>query len=207
MIMRNRLITIILLLLAVSGCASTPKETVVDTDTPPGEEVVQEVSYAPRAVRLFDQGNDTRDNPQEAQVKYLEAVAVDPEMEPAWFNLARLYYANDSYDELSELVNSDAIKSALSARIVNLLATSQRKSGQFNLAAETYQKALQIDENHLASLANLAILTDIYLHNPQAALEWYEKYQSQLDIQGKEDPRVKNWIADVKQRISRQTGS
>ena len=206
--MRNKLITIIVLLTAVGGCASVPKETVTDTTEPSqGAAPVQQATYAPRAVRLFAQGNDARDNPQQAQVKYLEAVAIDPNMEPAWFNLARLYYANDSYDDLNELVNSDDIKPALSARIMNLLATSQRKSGQFNLAAETYQRALQIDENHLASLANLAILTDIYLHNPQAALEWYEKYQTQLDIQGKEDPRVKNWIADVRQRMSRQTGS
>ncbi len=204
--MRNRNVPIILLLLTVLGCASTPKE--------PGAELIGETtsdapqlpSYAAGAVRLFEQANRNREAPEEAEAKYLQAVAIDPSMEPAWFNLARLYYDTAAYSDLSELIENASIQPVLSARLLNLLGTSQRKTGQFMLAAETYQKALQIDATHLASLANYAILLDIYLHNPEAALPWYEEYQNQLQLQGKEDPRVKNWIADVTQRISRGVG-
>ena len=66
-----------------------------------------------------------------------------------------------------------------------------------------YQLALNKDANYLVVLANMAILQDLYLHNLVNAQDYYIQYQQQLVVQGKEDDRVANWLADINRRIAK----
>jgi len=215
----NRRIRLLLIVMLLStfmvGCSVAPKttsDTVIEptesetTDSGNSESVdtipaKPEVVYDIGAVAAFEQANGLRDEPAQALALYQEAIAIDSNMEPAWFNMARMHYDAQDEDKLKGVITEATNKGSVSARMINLLGNLKRQQGLFTEAATYYDQALAIDENHLSSLANKAIIIDIYQHDPAAALPWYEKYQTQLAAQGKDDPRVKNWIADLKQRL------
>ena len=172
-----------------------------DSDRALKTPITPDIVYHIGAVAAFEQANGVRDKPAQALALYREAVVIDSTMEPAWFNMARMHYDAQDEDSLKRVITEATEQASVSARMINLLGNLKRQQGFFSAAVNFYDQALTLDENHLASLANKAIIIDIYQHNPAAALPWYEKYQTQLAEQGKDDPRVKNWIADLKQRI------
>ena len=76
----------------------------------------------------------------------------------------------------------------------------QRERGQFAAARASDEQALQVDPDHAPAHRNLAVVLDLYLADPGAALEHLERYQA---LTGEERP-VTSWIADVKQRAGRR---
>ena len=79
----------------------------------------------------------------------------------------------------------------------NELGMLYRRQGRFDDAKKVYINALSEYPDYLPVIKNLGILCDIYMRDPQCALEQFEKYQ-QYDP---EDKTVKIWIADLKTRI------
>ena len=62
-----------------------------------------------------------------------------------------------------------------------------------------FARALVLDPNYADAERNLAILHDLYLDNPSAALPHFERYQ--LLTQGA-DTQVTAWVAELKARIA-----
>jgi tetratricopeptide (TPR) repeat protein len=79
----------------------------------------------------------------------------------------------------------------------NKLGIGYRQQGQFAKAREAYEQALAADPQYATALLNLAILHDMYLWDPQKALELYERY---LALTPGGDPQVSKWVADLKNR-------
>ena len=86
--------------------------------------------------------------------------------------------------------------------VQNQLGVQQRKAGQFAAAQAAYERALTLDPNYADAERNLAILHDLYLDNPSAALPHFERYQ--LLTQGA-DTQVTAWVAELKARIAAVT--
>jgi Flp pilus assembly protein TadD len=84
----------------------------------------------------------------------------------------------------------------------NQLGVQQRQAGQFADAKAAYERALALDPNFADAERNLAILHDLYLDNPTAALPHFERYQ--LLTQGA-DTQVAAWVAELKARIAAVT--
>ena len=84
----------------------------------------------------------------------------------------------------------------------NLLGLQKRRAGQFADARSAYERALALDPNFADAERNLAILQDLYLDNPTAALPHYERYQ--LLTQGA-DTQVTAWLAELKARLAAVT--
>jgi len=84
----------------------------------------------------------------------------------------------------------------------NQLGVQQRQAGQFADAQAAYERALALDPNYADAERNLAILHDLYLDNPSAALPHFERYQ--LLTQGA-DTQVTAWVAELKARIAAVT--
>ena len=79
----------------------------------------------------------------------------------------------------------------------NELGIIYRKQGRFTDAKKVYITALSEYPDYLPVIKNLGILCDIYMRDPQCALEQFEKYQQQVP----DDKTIKVWIADLKARI------
>jgi tetratricopeptide (TPR) repeat protein len=86
--------------------------------------------------------------------------------------------------------------------VQNQLGVQKRQAGQFADAQAAYERALTLDPNYADAERNLAILYDLYLDNPSAALPRFERYQ--LLTQGA-DTQVTAWVAELKARIAAVT--
>jgi tetratricopeptide (TPR) repeat protein len=72
-----------------------------------------------------------------------------------------------------------------------------RQQGRFEEAEASYLAALEVAEAEAAIHCNLGVLYDLYLGQPQLALQHYHRYR---DLSDGADPRVALWIADLEQR-------
>ncbi len=60
-------------------------------------------------------------------------------------------------------------------------------------------RALELQPDYADAHLNLGILLELYLQQPQAALEHYARYHQ---LEGDQDKRVNLWITDLKRRLS-----
>ena len=74
-----------------------------------------------------------------------------------------------------------------------------RKDGRFADARAIYDKAIARFPGYYPMHRNLGILCDLYLNDPECALEHYEIYSEAKP----EDKQVKLWIADLRARLGR----
>lgn len=87
---------------------------------------------------------------------------------------------------------------------LNQLGLLAREKGEFKQAEDYYRRALSIHPDQPEILRNLAILLDLYQGKLAEALELYKRYQSLLET---EDPKVKDWIFDLKNRLPEASGN
>ena len=81
----------------------------------------------------------------------------------------------------------------------NLYGLLFRKTGRFAEARAIYEKAIERFPEYYPVHRNLGILCDLYLNDPECALEQYEIYSQAMP----EDQQVKLWIADLRARLGR----
>jgi Tfp pilus assembly protein PilF len=74
-----------------------------------------------------------------------------------------------------------------------------RKTGRFAEARAIYEKAITRFPDYYPVHRNLGILCDLYMNDPESALEHYEIYSEAN--QG--DTQVKLWIVDLRARLGR----
>tara|TARA_R110002167_G_scaffold128190_1_gene310211 strand:- start:690 stop:1409 length:720 start_codon:yes stop_codon:yes gene_type:complete len=80
----------------------------------------------------------------------------------------------------------------------NQLGLIERQLGQFGQAEAYYRKALALDSNNAITIKNLAILLDLYRGELAEAFTLYKQYQ---DLVGDSDPKIKDWLYDLKNRL------
>ena len=80
------------------------------------------------------------------------------------------------------------------------LALAFREQGEFRQAEHAYRQALDVAPDFRDANYNLAVLYDLYLDEPQAAIEHYETY---LTSGGEGRDEVTIWIAALQKRLER----
>lgn len=139
-----------------------------------------------------------QDGDTELATKRYEAFLHEqPEHAGAWFNLAQLAREAQNDKLAAEHAGKALAADGGHKQSANLLGQMARERGKFELAEQYYRHALNTDPLYQPALRNLAILLDLYQGRLDEALVLYQRLQNL----GAEEPRLKDWIFDLKRRL------
>ncbi|MEO6079373.1 MAG: tetratricopeptide repeat protein [Steroidobacteraceae bacterium] len=171
---------------------AAPQSTAA-TDSP--QPAARLVSQHERAVAQAVAGQTA-----DAELQFRQLMDAAPEFAGAAYNLGVLLLGQNRLDE-AEVALLEAVRRAPhSDMALTELGLVQRQRGKFAAAAESYDKALQANPDHAPAWRNLGVVRDMYLGEPAAAVEPFERYKA---LSGEDRP-VTSWLADVKQRAGKR---
>ena len=182
------------LLLAVSllaGCATAPDKGRQESH---GESAITPEfrSRFQQAVTLMDQ------DPDRARQALERLHQAQPDLTGPLLNLCILDFRDDHTEAARACFEQVLERNAEQPDALNHLGVMARQAGEFGLAEDYYRRALTADPDHLPGLRNLGILLDLYQGQHREALRLYQEYQALLP---EPDPKVAQWVADLKNRL------
>ncbi len=140
----------------------------------------------------------------EAKALYLDAIQnIDRQKMMVPEETKQTEAANVKHNVSTQPVVSEHINS-FTLHAQNQLGLIARQQGNFDKAETQYRQALAVDSGNPTTIKNLAILLDLYRGKLTEALALYEQYQS---IVGDSDPKIKDWIYDLKNRLPAEEAS
>ncbi len=139
----------------------------------------------------------------EAETRFALLQGADPGWPAPAFNRALVLLAADRRDEAAGVAQLAADRSPQDAAAHDLLGLALRAQGRFADAAAAYERAIAVNPDYPGAHRNLAVLRDLYLGDPGAALPALERYQ----VLTGEDRPVNGWLADLRQRSGRTAPS
>jgi tetratricopeptide (TPR) repeat protein len=145
-----------------------------------------------QALQMIKSGRKT-----DAELELKQLSAAYPQFAGPQLNLGLLYLGDSRLSEAET-----AFKSALDINPANPVAGDElgiveRKLGKFTAAEAAYQRAIAAEPNFAPAHLNLGVLYDLYLAEPQKALEQFERY---LEIAG-DNKQVAGWVVELKKRV------
>jgi tetratricopeptide (TPR) repeat protein len=117
-----------------------------------------------------------------------------PEFSGPLTNLGILYAKDKQRDAAVESLSRAVDANPRNAVALNWLGILYRESGAYARAEEAYLRALTVRDDYAPATLNLAILYDVFLHRPDAALTRYRAYQQ---LTGGDNLIVAAWIRDL----------
>ncbi|HEY0682432.1 MAG TPA: tetratricopeptide repeat protein [Steroidobacter sp.] len=196
-----------LLGLLLSGCGSAPTES--DAGGKEGAEqtgVPVEPALPPEAVQQFERAVTLMSSGDLAQAEqsFRALATAYPSYSGPWLNLGILHAKAGKLDEAEKALREAVARNGNNAAAYNQLGIVYRKLGRFKEADEAYTRAVQVDPNYALAYLNLGVLCDLYLQEPQRALEAYERY---LSLASEPDAKVTGWVTELKKRIGAEPRS
>ncbi|HEY7378610.1 MAG TPA: tetratricopeptide repeat protein [Steroidobacteraceae bacterium] len=183
--------------LFIAGCASAPPppppapvEAVPPAEAPVPERATQQFN---QAVALLQAGKLT-----DAELELKQLTLAYPDYPGPWVNLGLLYEKAGRFEEAEKSLREATQHGMPSALTYTELGLVYRQLGRFKDADSAYGEAIKIDPNYAPAHLNLGVLCDLYLQQPQRALESFERYMA---LSGNSDKRVATWIAELKKRV------
>jgi tetratricopeptide (TPR) repeat protein len=203
----NRFISLAALLLA--ACASTPRHATT-------EHKPDTAAAVPAANAAAANTANAAPVPAQAAQQYGEALtlmkagrgadaelllkrlaAAYPQFAGPQVNLGILYLQGSHLPE-AEAAFKDALeRNPGSAVAGNELGIVERRLGKFAEAEKTYQRTMTVEPDYAPTYLNLGVLYDLYLGQPQKALEQFEHY---VQLAG-ENKQVAGWMAELRKRV------
>jgi len=174
-----------------------PEETTgapVEAALPP--EAVQQFE---KAVALMGSGDFAA-----AEQGFRALAAAYPTYSGPPLNLGILHAKAGKLEEAEKEIRDAIARNGNNAAAYNQLGIVYRKQGKFKEADEAYTRAVQIDPNYALAYLNLGVLCDLYLQEPERALEAYERY---LSLASAPDAKVSAWVSELKKRIGSEPRS
>jgi tetratricopeptide (TPR) repeat protein len=145
-----------------------------------------------QALQLMKSGRST-----DAELEFKQLIVAYPQFAGPQLNLGLLYLHDSKLTEAEA-----AFKAALQSTPGNPIAGDQlgiveRKLGKFSDAEAAYLRSISAEPNYAPAHLNLGVLYDLYLSEPQKALEQFERY---IEIAG-ENKQVAGWIIELRKRV------
>ena len=172
-----------------SAAAESDAAAGVTPDTAPIPERAAE-QYA-QALQLMKSGRNT-----DAELEFQQLVAGYPQLTGPQLNLGLLYLSDSRLPEAETAFKTVLENSPTNVVAGNELGIVERKLGKFTEAEMAYQRTIAADPNYAPAHLNLGVLYDLYLAQPQKALEEFERY---VAIAG-ENKQVTGWLAELRKR-------
>jgi len=161
---------------------------------------VAEPPLPPEAVQQFDNAVAmvNAGNLSAAEGAFRSLSTAYPTYSGPLVNLGILQAKAGRLDEAEKTLKSALERKADNAAAYNQLGIVYRRQGRFKDADEAYSRAVQIDPNYANAYLNLGVLCDLYLQQPQRALEAFERY---LSLASAPDEKVGAWVKELKVRL------
>ena len=187
---------ILVLLVGLNGCSLLKsKPEVVDN------QVQTEGALAPELEQMFaDALGLLRDKEfEQAEQELLLITSKYPDYAGPWSNLAIAQLSLKKYEaSLGSINTAINIDSAFCPSLA-LKGVVLRELGKFTDAKIVYQQAIECNPDDVASIYNLGVLADLYLHDATTALFYYQTYL--IALEGEQDSTVENWVVGLKRRV------
>jgi tetratricopeptide (TPR) repeat protein len=108
-----------------------------------------------------------------------------------------LYLQSSRLPEAEAAFKAALERNPASAVAGNELGIALRRLGKFTQAEAAYQRTIATEPNYAPAYLNLGILYDLYLAEPQKALEQFEHY---IQIAG-DNKQVAGWVVELRKRV------
>jgi tetratricopeptide (TPR) repeat protein len=173
---------------AAAGSAGPPASPGVPPPPVP-ERAAQQ--YA-QALNLMKSGRST-----DAELEFKQLATAYPDLAGPEVNLGILYVRASRYGDAETAFNAALKRNPDNAIASNELGIVERKLGKFTAAEAAYQRTIAIQPNYAPAYLNLGVLYDLYLAQPQKALEQFEHY---LTLAG-DNKQVAGWVIELRKRV------
>jgi len=172
---------------AASGAAGSAATQVQAAPIP--ERATQQ--YA-QALLLMKSGRTT-----DAELELKQLAAGYPQLTGPQLNLGLLYLHDSRLPEAEAAFKAALALSPSSAVAGNELGIVERRLGKFAEAEAAYQRTIAAEPNYAPAHLNLGVLYDLYLAQPQKALDEFERY---IELAG-ENKQVAGWVVELRKRV------
>jgi tetratricopeptide (TPR) repeat protein len=134
----------------------------------------------------------------DAELEFKQLVVAYPELIGPHLNLGLLYLHDSRLPEAEAVFKAALEVSPANAIAGNELGIVERRLGKFAEAEAAYQRTIAAEPNYAPAHLNLGVLYDLYLAEPQKALEQFERY---IAIAG-ENKQVAGWVVELRRRVA-----
>jgi tetratricopeptide (TPR) repeat protein len=174
---------------AAGTTAGAAAASAADPAAPIPERATQQ--YA-QALQLMKSGRTT-----DAELELKQLVAGYPQLTGPQLNLGLLYLRDSRLPEAEAAFKAALALTPSSAVAGNQLGIVERKLGKFTEAEAAYQRTIAAEPDYAPAHLNLGVLYDLYLAQPQKALDEFERY---IELAG-ENKQVAGWVVELRKRV------
>ena len=144
-----------------------------------------------QALALMRSGHNT-----DAELEFKSMVAGYPQLAGPHLNLGLIYLHDARLPEAEGSFKTALQLNPNSAVAGNELGIVERRMGKFAEAEAAYERTITAEPNYAPAHLNLGVLYDLYLVEPQKALDEYQRY---LDLSG-DNKQVAGWMIELRKR-------
>jgi tetratricopeptide (TPR) repeat protein len=145
------------------------------------------------ALKLMKAGQAT-----DAELEFKHLAAIYPEFAGPQLNLGLLYLQGSRLPDAEAAFKAVLEHNPSNAIAGNELGIVERRLGKFTEAEAAYRRAIAVEPNYAPAYLNLGVLYDLYLAEPQKALDQFEHY---IQLAG-ENKQVAGWVVELRKRVA-----
>ena len=182
---------------AAPAAAPSPAANGTPPGTMPSPEI--EVPVPERAAQQYAQALQLLKSGRgsDAELEFKQLALAYPQFAGPEINLGLIYLKASRLPEAEAAFKAALERSPANSVAGNGLGIAQRRLGKFKDAEASYQRTIATEPNYAPAHLNLGVLYDLYLAQPQKALEQFQRY---IEIAG-ENKQVSGWVIELRKRV------